>query len=49
MTLIESDNGRLVYQPTKVVYRGKEFQAPVFLRTLLAWDYIYELLKEKKK
>jgi hypothetical protein len=43
--MLELDNGRLVWQPTKVIYKGKEFPAPVFLSTILGWDYIAHLLK----
>lgn len=32
---------------TKVIYRGKEFNAPIELSVLIAWDYIYYLLKNK--
>jgi hypothetical protein len=46
--MLELDNSRLTYQPTKVIYKGKEYPAPVFLTTLLAWDYINKILKENK-
>ncbi len=42
---MELDNGQLVWQPTKVIYKGKEYPAPVFLTTLLSMDYITNLLK----
>lgn len=42
---LELDNGSLTYQPTCVIYKGKEYPAPVYLKTLLAMDYIVDLLK----
>lgn len=42
---LELDNGSLTYQPTFVIYKGKEYPAPIFLKTLQAMDYIVELLK----
>ena len=42
---LELDNGNLVWQPTCVIYKGKEYPAPVYLKTLLAMDYIVDLLK----
>jgi hypothetical protein len=42
---LELDNGQLVWQPTKVIYKGKEYPAPVFLTTLQSMDYIVDLLK----
>jgi len=35
----------LTYTPTKVIYKGKRYDAPVFLTTLQSWDYIVNLLK----
>lgn len=46
MNELELDNGKLSYQPTKVIYKDKEFPAPVDIITLLAWDYVVELLKK---
>jgi len=43
--LVELDNGQLVWQPTCVIYKGKRFDAPVFLTTLQSWDYIRSILK----
>ena len=37
---LELDNGQLVWQPTCVIYKGKQFDAPVFLTTLQSWDLI---------
>jgi hypothetical protein len=31
---LELDNGRLCYTPTCVIYKGKRYDAPVFLTTL---------------
>ena len=45
MNGLELDNGNLIWQPTKVIYKGKEYPAPVFLTTLLSMDYIANLLK----
>ena len=42
---LEIDNGQLVWQPTKVIYKGKEYPAPVYLTTLQSMDYIVNLLK----
>lgn len=42
---LELDNGQLVWQPTKVIYKGKEFTAPVFLTTLQSWDLIANILR----
>lgn len=42
---LELDNGQLVWQPTKVIYKGKQFDAPVFLTTLQSWDYIASILR----
>ncbi len=42
---LELDNGSLAWQPTKVIYKGKEYPAPVFLTTLLSMDYIANLLR----
>ena len=47
MTL-ELDNGNLTYQPTCVIYKGKRYDAPVFLTTLQSMDYITNLLKTKQ-
>ena len=45
---LELDNGSLTYQPKCVMYKGKRYDAPVFLTTLLAMDYITKLLKTKQ-
>ena len=42
---LELDNGSLTYQPTCVIYKGKRYDAPVFLTTLLAMDTIVNLLR----
>ena len=44
-TSLDLDNKQLVWQPMCVIYKGKEYPAPVYLKTLLAMDYIVELLK----
>ena len=43
--MLELDNGNLVWQPKCVIYKGKEYPAPVFLKTLQSMDYIVNLLK----
>jgi len=45
MQQLQLDNGQLVWQPTCVIYKGKQFDAPVFLTTLQSWDYIHYLLR----
>ena len=45
MNKLELDNGSLVWHPTKVIYKGKEFPAPVYLTTLQSWDLIASLLR----
>ena len=45
MQHLELDNGQLVWQPTCVIYKGKRYDAPVFLTTLQSVDYIVNLLK----
>ena len=42
---LELDNGQLIWQPTCVIYKGKRFDAPVFLTTLQSVDYIVSLLR----
>ncbi len=42
---LELDNGRLCYRPTCVIYKGKRFEAPLFLTTLQSWDYIGSILR----
>ena len=42
---LELDNGNLVWQPACVIYKGKEYPAPVYLKTLQSMDYIVSLLK----
>ncbi len=46
---LELDNGKLCYTPTKVIYKGKEFTAPVFLTTLQSWDLLVSVLKTNLK
>jgi hypothetical protein len=45
MQRLQNDTIGLTYRPTKVIYKGKEFTAPVFLTTLQSWDYIGNLLR----
>ena len=40
-----TDTIGLTYRPTHVIYKGKQFDAPVFLTTLQSWDYIHYLLR----
>ena len=40
-------NNDLTYNPTSVIFLGKEFPAPVDIIILLAWQYIGNLLREK--
>ena len=42
---LELDNGNLVWQPTCVIYKGKRYDAPVYISTLQSMDYIVNLLK----
>jgi hypothetical protein len=42
---LELDNGQLVWQPTKVIYKGKEYPAPVYITTLQSMDLITKLLR----
>ena len=42
---LELDNGNLVWQPKCVIYKGKEYPAPVYMSTLQSMDYIVSLLK----
>lgn len=42
---LELDTIGLTYQPTYVIYKGKRYEAPVYLTTLQSMDYITELLK----
>ena len=42
---LELDNGQLVWQPIKVIYKGKEYPAPVYLTTLQSMDLITKLLR----
>ena len=45
MQHLELDNGNLVWQPTCVIYKGKQFDAPVFLTTLYSWDLMASVLR----
>lgn len=45
VALIEIDNGSLCYTPTCVIYKGKRYDAPVYLTTLQSMDYITNLLR----
>jgi hypothetical protein len=42
---LESDTIGLTYIPTCVIYKGKRYDAPVFLTTLQSVDYITNLLR----
>jgi hypothetical protein len=42
---LETDTIGLTYQPTSVIYKGKRYDAPVFLTTLQSVDYIVNLLR----
>jgi hypothetical protein len=44
MQRLQNDTIGLTYRPTKVIYKGKEFTAPVFLTTLQSWDLIANIL-----
>ena len=35
----------LTYTPTKVIYKGKQYPAPVYLTTLQSMDLITKLLR----
>lgn len=43
--MIELHNGELSYNVTTVIYRGKEFKAPVSVYIIQAYEYMSELLK----
>ena len=43
--MLTIDNGSLTWQPTCVIYKGKRYEAPVYLTTLQSMDYITHLLK----
>lgn len=47
--MIEHHDGSLSIDGlwTKVIYRGKEYPAPVDITVLMAYDYILYLLKNK--
>ena len=45
MQQLQSDTIGLTYTPTKVIYKGKRFEAPVYLTTLQSWDYIVSILR----
>ncbi len=42
---LQNDTIGLTYRPTCVIYKGKRFEAPVFLTTLQSWDYIGSILR----
>lgn len=46
--MLTIDNGSLGYQPTCVIYKGKRYDAPVYLSTLQAMDLIIKVLKENR-
>lgn len=46
--IIELHNGELSYYITKVVYRNKEFNVPVYYSTIVVWEEIFQLLKSGK-
>jgi len=49
MERLQNDTIGLTYRPTKVIYKGKEFTAPVFLTTLQSWDLLVIVLKTNLK
>lgn len=46
---IELDNGQLTWIPKTVLYRGKEYLAPLNILPMLAQDVMLEFLLERKK
>jgi len=42
---LETDTIGLTYRPTHVIYKGKRYEAPVFLTTLQSVDFIVNLLR----
>jgi len=42
---LETDTIGLTYQPTCVIYKGKEYPAPVYITTLQSMDLITKLLR----
>ena len=47
--MLELHDGSLSCSYTKVIYRDKEFSAPVDIVVLLVWDYVIHLLQTSKK
>jgi hypothetical protein len=46
--IIELHYGSLYYYPTKVIYKKKEFKAPIDIIVLMSWDYICTELLNKR-
>lgn len=46
--MLTSDTIGLSCTFEKVIYKGKEFSAPVNILVLMSWDYIIYLLKNKQ-
>lgn len=46
--MVTIDKGSLTYKPTCVIYKGKRYDAPVYLSTLQAWDLICNILRERQ-
>lgn len=47
--MIELHNGNLFYYPKKVIYMGKEFDAPVDAVVLMGYEIFYNELKERER
>lgn len=45
---LELNSKQLVWQPECVIYKGKRYDAPVYLTTLLAMDVIIKVLKQSR-
>lgn len=46
---LELDTIGLTWQPTCVIYKGKRYDAPVYLTTLQSMDLIVSMLKQKQR
>jgi hypothetical protein len=46
--MIELDNGRCSIFISKVIYNGREYEAPIKLSELIYFDIMFEWLTERK-
>jgi hypothetical protein len=47
--MIELEKGQLSYVATKVIYNGREYNAPISYSTLIYYDLMFEFLLERKE